>query len=157
MSNRTLLKLVLKMGLCSLLSSISSLVWCCCFTAELGIPLLVKVSTTIKFNTEDFSLGFTDTWLHIHTKEASFQRTVFWNTLIKPKSHKIIKYSIFPWYWWLNWKLTYPGLLMIGKTKLDDWVLHSRSLYYQHSRHPVVWHSAETRWVYRITDKVLMS
>lgn len=48
------------MELCLLLSGISFLVWCSWFMPDLGIPLLVKVSTTIKFNTKDFSLGFAD-------------------------------------------------------------------------------------------------
>lgn len=90
-TNRTLLKPVLKMGLCLLLSSISSLVWCSCFMAELGIPLLVNVSTTKNFDSGDFSFGFTGTWFHLCTREASFQRIVFWNISVRPKAHKTIK------------------------------------------------------------------
>lgn len=33
---------------------------------------------------DQYSLGFADIWAHLYTKEASFQRRVFWNISAKP-------------------------------------------------------------------------
>lgn len=89
--NRNLSKPVLKMDLCLLIFNISSLIWCSCLMPELGIPLLAKVSTTIKFDMEDFSIEFTNICFHICTKETSFQRALSWNVSVRPKAKKIIK------------------------------------------------------------------